>query len=302
MIRFLIFDFLGFQEFINNLFGIENEVSAPILITLLVFVVSGIVKLMFNQIKRDRERGDYRKNFIVLIEEIIKDCKVRENSTFNLLPLLNSSYQGYWPFDYLKIRYINTFFDLPFEKVFDSFKSKIRFRCNQKLRRRAFHEVYSTLENLKYFDSLIYPDFKAFIADLNKYHEKYNESISQFNYLRDGLALQYKEEVFTEGAGVLDDFVVESNNIWKKWMALEENDRLHYKNTYDYLIKPSLELNRKNKELDFTLDLNKYLLECSAYYAEMENIILRSKLTLKYHYLNYRLSRRILKKCLEILD
>lgn len=290
------------QEFINRIFGIGNEISAPILITLIVFVVSGVVKLMFAQIKRDRERGDYRKNFIIIIEEIIKDCKTRENSTFNLLPLLNSSYQNFWPFDYLKIRYINTFFDLPFEKVFDSFKSKIRLSCNQKLRRRAFHEVYSTLENLRYYDSLVYPDFKEFIADLNRYHEKYNESISQFNYLRDQLAQRLKGGLFEQGSGVLDDYIFESDNIWKTWIALEENDRLHYKNTYDYLVKPSLELNRKNKELDFTIEQNKYLLECSSYYGEMENIILRSRLTLKNHYLNYRLSRRTLIKCLKILD
>lgn len=292
---------MNFLEFINNIFGIENEVSAPILITLLVFVVGGIVKLMFNQIKRDRERGDYRKNFIVIIEEIIKDCKVRENSTYNLLPLLNVSYQGYWPFDYLKIRYINTFLDLPFEKVFDSFNSKIRFSCNQKLSRRAFHEVYSTLENLKHFDSLIYPDFKDFIADLNRYHEKYNESISQFNYLRDQLPYQLKGQLTEEEAGI-SDYIAESDNIWRKWTALEEIDRLHYKNTYEYLVKPSLELNQKNRKLEFTLDQNKFLLECSAYYSEMENIILRSRLTLKNHYLNYRLSRRTLKKCLEILN
>ena len=103
------------------------------------------------------------------------------------------------------------------------------------------------------------------------------------------------------GRSTIDDYAIETEKIWQKWIAIDEKERVHYKTTYDMLIEPTLTLNRKPFGLEFTVEMNKHLMECKTQIIEMENILKRGYLTFKNNSFNYRSTRRILQKCMEIL-
>ena len=77
---------MNILEFINELFGIKNETSAPILITLLVFITGGIIGFVYNRIKSFRQRKDLREIFRVMLNEIINDCGIKERQTKKFYP------------------------------------------------------------------------------------------------------------------------------------------------------------------------------------------------------------------------
>lgn len=289
------------QKWINDIFGIDNEVSAPILITLTVFIIGGLVKLIFDQINAYLKRKSYRNTFYSIVEEIIKDCGKKERHIQGLLPTLNIDHKSHWTLSYSKLKYVNQLFKLPFEIIYGAFEKLFSCQCNKTIKRKAFHEIYSLLENINYFDSYIRPDMEQFIQNFNRRHDMYNLALSSFNTLRDKFDFQIQGQTFTKGAGGIDDYAIEGNEIWKKWFELDEKERVHYKITYDYLVEPLLKLNKKFNELGFTLEQNMHLLECSAQFVEMENIMKRVSMTFTNHYYNFRTTRRKLKKCLNVI-
>ena len=290
-------------EFINNLFGIENETSAPIFITLLVFLTGGIISFIYNRIKLYRQRKDLREIFRVMITEITRMCKMKEEQTRRFYPNLTTKYQGNWSLNFTRINYLHTVFELEFHQVFQAFETYINLSfCNRKLKKKAFHKIYSHLDNIRYFEDFVKPDIDSFISDFNRHHAKYKESISKFNEMIDLLKFDLQNNLpLIPGRSSIDDYMIETEKIWRKWLLLDEKERVHYKTTYDMLIEPSLVLNRKTQDLQFTLKMNRHLMDCKTQIIEMENILNRGFLTFKNHTFNYRTTRRVLKKCLESL-
>lgn len=294
---------MNILEFINKLFGIENETSAPILITLLVFITGGIIGFIYNRIKSYRQRKDLREIFRVMINEIIKDCRIKERQTNKFYPTLTNEHKGHWSLSFTRINYLNTVFELEFHQVFQGFESYINWSgINKRLKKEAFHKIYSNLDNIRYFEEFIKPDIEKFITNFNSHHVKYKDSISYFNEMIDGLRFDLQSYLpLIAGRSAIDDYAIETEQIWQKWLAIDEKERVHYKTTYDMLIEPTLALNRKPFGLQFTLEMNKHLMECKTQIIEMENILKRGYLTFKNHSFNYRSTRRILQKCMEIL-
>lgn len=294
---------MNILEFINELFGIENETSAPILITLLVFITGGVIGFIYNRVKSFRQRKDLREIFHVMINEIINDCGIKERQTNKFYPTFTTEHRGHWSLSFTRINYLNTVFELEFHQVFQAFESYINSSfCNKKLKKEAFHKIYSNLDNIRYFEEFMKPDIEKFITDFNSHHVKYKNSISYFNEMIDAIRFDLQPSLpLISGRSIIDDYAIETEKIWQKWLAINEKERVHYKTTYDMLIEPTLALNRKPFGLPITLEMNKHLMECKTQIIEMENILKRGYLTFKNHSFNYRSTHRILKKCLEIL-
>lgn len=289
---------------INDLFGIENEVSAPILITLLVFITGGLITFIYNRIKSYQKRKDIRDIFRVMVIEIIKDCEIREQNTKIFYEKFTTEHIGNWSLSISRINYLNTLFELDFNEVFQSFESNINSSfCGKKIKKIAFHKIYANLDNLRYLEGFIKSDMQDFISDFNRHHNKYKESISKFSDMVDVLRFDFQHSLpLIQGRSVEEDYMIETEQIWQKWLAIDNNKRVHFKSTYDNLIEPTLTLNRKPHGLSFTLEMNKHLMECKTQYIEMDSILERGYLTFKNHNFNYRASRRILTKCMDVLS
>ena len=90
------------------------------------------------------------------------------------------------------------------------------------------------------------------------------------------------------------------DKIWVEWQKCE--DRTNFFVTYNQLVKPALELNKNNPQIQVTQESNNHLLACTYQYIEMENTLKISQDIFKNYFENYRASRKLLKKCLEIIS
>jgi len=289
-------------EYINEIFGIGNEVSAPILITILVFITGGLLSFIYYIITAYVQRKDLREIYLVMIKNIISDCKIKEKQTKRFFPTLTTEHKGNWSLSFMRINYLNTVFELNFNEVFKAFESAARFSCSKRLKQKAFHKIYSNLDNVKYFETFIKPDIENFITDFNNHHIKYKDSISKFNQIMDKLRFDLNGIAITKGNSPIEDYAIITDKVWRKWLELDKTERVHYKTTYKMLVEPTLVINRKEFKLPFTLEMNEYLMDCQIQYIEMENILKRAYLTFKNHNNNYRDTSRILTKCIKILD
>ena len=286
---------------INDFFGIKSEVSAPIIITVLVFITGGICNFIYNLIKSRNEKKEIRELFRTMLEKIILDCEVKEKQTARFFPTLNSDHKEHWTLSFTRINYLYTLFELDFNRVFQAFETHYQYQCNKKLKKKAFHTIYSNLDNLKYFETFIKPDIEKFIADFNSHHDKYKDALSSFNEMIDEIRFNLNGVAVAVGTPI-HNYIVEIETEWSKWLLLDPIERVHFKITYEMLVEPTLVLNRKLFVLPFILDMNKHLMECKNQYLEMENVLKRSNLTFKNHNFNYRASRRILKKSLKLIS
>lgn len=288
-------------KFINDFFGITNEVSAPIIITILVFITGGLFNFIYNEIKYWQEKKEVFEVFKTMLGKIVLDCEIKEKQTKKFYETLNSDHKSHWTLSYTRINYLYTVFEFNYKDIYQAFESNKKFTCNKRIKQKAFHMIYSNLDNLKYFESFIKPDIEKFITDFNYHHVKYKEALSSFNEIMDELRFNLDGIRLKYGENPLHDYAIETDMLWKEWMKIDEKERVHFKTTYEMLVEPTIIINR-NFILPFILEMNKHLMESKTQYIEMEAILNRAYLTFEGHNFNYRMSRRILKKCLQIIN
>lgn len=289
-------------KWLNSTFGIENEVSVPILISLIVFIIGGIASYLFAQVKGFTNRRNSRTTFNLLLQEVISDLKIKENHTSEFFPTIIPEHSQGWGLKYTTVRYLETFFELDFTFVFYSFRKKLFWKFEtRKLGNKAFHRVWAVLRNLKFIDERIEVDLDNFIQRFAEFHKQYNTKLEDFRRMNEDILTQYNGHIPETEVRLLS-FLNESNDIWRTWKEIDESKRVAYFRTNTFLVKPLLKLYLEYDDWPFVKKLINPLLECQHAYMEIENTLKIYRSTFKNHAWNYRSSRRILKKSFAILE
>ena len=288
-------------DWLNNTFGIKNEVSVPILISLIVFLVGGLAKYILSRINDYNERLKTRTTIFLLIKEVIPDLKVKEKHTAEFYPTLTPSHRHSWQLKYTTVNYLETFFDLDFNEVYYAFRKKFFWSCSKRIKNRAFHRIWATLRNLKFFENRIEKDLEDLTYRFGMFHKNYVEKLDIFRKKNDQMRMQFNGRIPKSETRLLN-YLNAQNKIWTDWKEIDSEERTAYYTTYNHLVLPILELNRNNIELSFTNENTNALLDCVHQYIEIENVLKIYQNTFKLHSRNYRNGNRVLKKCLEIID
>jgi hypothetical protein len=97
------------------------------------------------------------------------------------------------------------------------------------------------------------------------------------------------------------DYLTGRGEIWKNWFEIGEPDRIGYYSTYNNIVLPIIELNKKYPELKMTKVSDRILVDCLHNYAEMENSLGLYYSKFRNFYFQYRIERRRIKICLSQL-
>jgi hypothetical protein len=289
-------------EWINNTFGIKNDVSIPILISLIVFIVGGLASYVLHKIREFSSRIRTRKIFYSLLEEVIINLKVKEKHTYNFYPEIKTDHEGGWYLPYTTISFLETFFELDFNDIYFSFRKKFYWRfCSKKISYTAFNRIWSILRNLRFFEQKLERDLQKMISRFDSFHKEYGIKLEEYRKYHDDLSRKTKGVEIPKSEKKLYDYLIALDKIWLEWQKLDEKKRTSFFITYNQLVKPVLELNRKNSDLQITQESSNLLLACEFQYIEMENTLNTYQKIFKQYYQTYRQARILLKKCLEII-
>jgi hypothetical protein len=287
-------------ESINNIFGITNDVSVPILISLIVFITGGFITYIFDKISAYQQRVQLRNTFLLLINQTTINLKTKEKYFQLFFPTLNVEHNDSWSLTNSPLSYLDTFFELNFADLYNAFRKKIFWSCsNKNLKNKAFHKVWSILRNLKFIESQIESNLNEMITKFTVYQNKYNESLLSYRKFFDDII---RDKNGKELPKELANFIVAQDKLWYKWEQKEESDRVKYFVTYNEIVKPVIELLKVNSSLPITKEIDVALLDCAHQYIQMEALLHAYQDLFYSHYMSYKASRRSLNKILKILN
>lgn len=289
-------------EWINNFFGIKNEVSVPTLISLIVFIVGGLIKYFFDKLKEFNQRKINRNTFTLLLKEVSKDLNSKEKNINKFYPQINLLNEESFTYNQNSISYLETVFEFDFKEIYYSFRKKFFWDlCNSKLKNKAFHKIWTILRKQKYFEEKIEISILDLSSKYNSQVSLYYASLEEFRKHNDVLMQKYQGFEHSLTDLKLYNYLNEMDEIWLEWQNLGDIRTFHYY-SYNNLVIPLLELNREYSHMEISLKPATLLLNCFTKYAEIENIINSYNKQFKIYHKIYLDDQRMLKKCLLIIE
>ena len=286
-------------DLINNYFGIGNDVSVPIVVSLIVFVLGTFFQVVYKYIVRLLDRKNQRSVFKSILKDTIRLVRASENNTFDLRSKIRFDYSdANWDFKHTPIYTIDSdTFNVNYAKVYSSFKRTFIF-CNKKLKREAFRKIWEIFSLLKFIDGKKADDFHQMVDRYNAYKREYDSNIQRYKDQFDDFAIKnrgVKVKNVDEMVGLLDE-------VWKKWEEGPEDTRTHVCTTYFNVIKPSYDIIRNEHfETAKLLGFDKPIVECMQAQIQIDSLLKSYNSLLWNDYIIYRSSRRLLKKINNII-
>lgn len=286
----------GLMEFINTLFGIDNSTSAPILITLIVFIggllINWIYMLLNNIISRNNVKG-LVKNMIC---EIIKSCDLQSKNFDEFVEEIKMQNSEIFSLKVSQINSLDSFNRLEYKLVYESYFSGWK-KLFAKKRLKAFNKMWAMISKLNYWDPKYIQNLTDYNSNYNRHLNKWNESMDSFRRLSAAL----KQNV--NGGKPVDKrlrpYVQLFNEILVRWQ--EKDDYTHPANVSEFLVEPLLDLNKDFEDSPFVIELDNYLLDLKLHYINLSKVVSANKSLFISHKYTYQNAARILKVCLKIL-
>lgn len=288
-------------EYINNLFGIENEISVPILISLIVFIIGGLSSILLTSINNYFSRLQIRKSFTNIIEEITIKSKRKSNHIKLFFPTLNIENNNDWSLKFMKIPYLGLAFQQDLTSVFNSFRIKFKFRIRQKIRFKAYNKIWSYLENLRFYENRIITDFERFGQNFNKHENAYYSHLEELRKENDKkLQPLIGQDLSKLGLPENESrYIKERSEIFYKWQSIGESTRRNKSILFHSLVEPLYELNLKNQKVNLTIEQNTILLAAKHEYEQLEKLLSVNNRIFYDYYFSYKFSYRMLEECLK---
>jgi hypothetical protein len=290
------------HHWLNRVFGIENQISVPILVSVIIFITGGVSQLFFKSIGRYISRWKTRETFYALLNITQKDISQKEKNIYKFYPKFNIEHKGNWKLDYNLIGYLQNILSLDFQEVYFAFRKKRNiFFWKYKEKDKSFHLIWQSLNNLNFIENRIESELMNFQSSFNRYNQNYNNSLSAFRtFFEDSDFKNLKLERSEENQKTFD-YLVDRQKIWHKWLKIGEVERIGYYSTFNHLVLPNIELNKKYSGLELVKVSDAILVDLLHQYQEMENCLDFYKSKFYSLYLQYRISRRRINICIKSL-
>lgn len=289
-------------EWINDNFGIENEVSVPTLISIIVFVVGGLLSYIYNVIKNYSARKDTRTIFRLILKEIITDLRIKEIQMKKFYPNVKIDYREAWILSFITVGYLDTMFELDYSSNFSAFRN--RWSCGKKLKYKAFHRIWAFLRDIKYLEDRLEKTTGELMDNYNTITNKNSDKVVEFSeFCR--LKLEDVDEQNNQKKEVDPDileFSRELSDIFNKYSLTNQNEGTYMIRTFNHLVIPIIALTERNKHLKIAFECNMMLQKIEVDFKEMENFIKIYHRKFKNYHRTYRVSSRVLQVCLKILS
>lgn len=286
-------------EWINEYFGVDNNVSVPVFITLFVFFTGGLVNFLFKLYASVISKKNTRSTFRKLIERTIKELRKKEKYMKVLIDTLNIEYGGNWSLTYVNLSYIDTFFDFNYTDIFIAFNRKYSLCTKQKgLRETAFHRTWSLLRGLKFIEEPSYNMLKIMIDKYNIHKNLYGDGLENYQKSFEKVAIAIDGQSINK---TYAEFFSKLDKIFSDWQQKDPATRTFPFITYTDIIFPSLEVCKKYSKIPDSRIFMSSLLQSTNEFMEMKNVLIMCRKQYYHYYYFYRTSCRLLEKILLIL-
>lgn len=283
-------------DYINTVFGIENETSATIVITLIVFILGFLITGIVGAIRRFSQRKVTRNLFISLVEEILKSATRQSKNFHEFTTTLNIENQDSYSLGRYPLNHLDNINNLPFSDFHNAYFNGLENIFCKRKRAKAFNMIWKYLSTLKYFESRYPDELVSFINKFNVYENKRNEEIEKWRQILDNLLFETNNKQLPPR---LKEYMESLDEIVFNWQNNSKNT--HYHIVQLELVKPLRKLNKDYKDIPYTLHFNTPLLGITQYYNNMVSVLLVYSKIFKSYYYTYRSASKLLSASLNSL-
>lgn len=177
---------------IKDTFGIDNNTTATILITISVFLIGLIFQALYHIIVNIIKRSRYRSMFIHLLEEISKSSYKQGEFFKDFAKTLDIKYVGHFNLNTATLSYLSTYEKLDFEILYSAFFHGIENLFSRR-KLKAFAKAHTALSKTVGIENKYPEDLKNFITKFNGYEDKWNDSIEMVRQGFEGIFAQIKQ-------------------------------------------------------------------------------------------------------------
>ena len=282
-------------KWINDFFDITNDISVPILISLIVFIVGGLTSTCFKWIVKRANEIRSRKMLLALIDEVVKDLNNKETNTEKFYQEIRTDYNGNWSLSHKPISYLETFFELDFIQVYSSFANKKNmtqrvFTTSDK----SFHEAWEALRGLRFIEDRLENDLNKMMEGFNKFHKEYRIGLDRYYKYYDESSISMNGVKKTAENEEDIDYLIKQDNIWRDWQKLDPDSRTAYHITYNEIILRMMDLNREYPNSKFAQKSDHDILHCLHQFEEIKNVLMVYRAKFKGFHEQYQKSKNIL--------
>jgi hypothetical protein len=263
---------MNIQEWLNKTFHITNAESAPIMITLIVFIVGGAVTWFSRFISNIAGRNAIRKQFYHLTQSMIASSfiqaeKYKETAgNFTLKdvkPLVSSAVDFYQPAIVKDLGYLKIF-----ESMFEGIENRFIFRIwNRRSKLDAFYDCWNAFFSAQVWQDRANADIRIVLDNYNRLNESRNKGMFEFEKITYTL---YQSIVGLPQAEHAKTYYNDVMRIKNNWAGM--NDYVSPKVSYDHLVKPILDLSMNNT-FEGAQMIRFVLMEVEADYVNMDRMM-----------------------------
>ncbi len=285
-------------ETINAFFNIKTAVSAPIVITLLVFITGWIFNLIIHIIKKISTNRRARLTFKFLIKQTVKELKQKEKQTKTFYSTLNIYNSGNWGLVHKPLSYLETFDKLNYMETYLASRKKCILSLSNKVKEKAFHKTWSIIKSLDFVENKINPDLDKMIIKYQEYHNAYNSSLEKLYQEYENIREKNNNKKLDENYYF---FLIELDVIVNYWTIQNQTTSRTFYNTHEMIVKQIILLLEKHQR---NVDINKFskpALDCVHQFNQMDTVLKTYKDLFKSNYFLYRKHRITLNKIIDIL-
>ena len=264
----IIFYMTEVQEIVNRIFSIGNETSAPIIITLFIFIVGILINYLINLIEKIIKRKSNRNLFRELLKEISKTTLKQADIFKEFSETLTVDYEDTFILKRENINHLSNLNKLSFDTIHESFFTGIENYFYFRHNREEFNRVWSGISNLTYWENYYRNDLNLFIDKFNNYENKRNDVLGSYNKSFASYILDIKD---SDKSVRIKEYIDEYLETAEKYEKV--SNRSHYHKAHIHLVKPLLNLNQKFIDISFCLALKNHLIEMSFYYENLEKLL-----------------------------
>ncbi|MES2266374.1 MAG: hypothetical protein V4520_06425 [Bacteroidota bacterium] len=265
------------QEGVNQLFGIQSQTSAPIIISLSIFIIGLAFAEISKSIGRVRKRNTTKKIFFLNLNNLTLQVSdqakayVRQSQLQDLQYDLSGNQYSLPTAVFYSVGIIKQIgYDDLYKAFFTGTKNTFFKKKSFKNRIKAFNDLWGVIENVVTWQEITHSQWGNLMQHFNEANKKRESAIDNyFKFIRPEMfkAMQDKQHTAAESDYLLK--VLEINN---KYFALK-------KYTYPIvaqsnLVQPILILDDEFKEkVSLVYTSSMYLQKASAGFYEMKAII-----------------------------
>ncbi|GAC1302667.1 MAG: hypothetical protein NVSMB24_07590 [Mucilaginibacter sp.] len=261
------------QDYINHLLGIKSDVSAPIIISIIIFIVGFIFNGIIRTVVNYNQRDTIRKMFIYNLKTVIKDMGKQSVNFKNLADQLIFKDSNNFILKDDHMYQINILQEIGYKQTFNAFFTGFEnsifkiFRKNARI--VAFHSIWESIEFATKWQNKPQEDSKEFVKYYNNQNQNRNRALAQYFQFIEPFLL--KAPHLPNLIDALKYYVNEVDKIHVQWQKTA--NRINPANVQRKLVLPIRILNRKFDNVEIVYQTNKPLLEASYAYSEMAIVL-----------------------------